>query len=500
MGRHQGVRPVNSLHRFFIAAALTVLAGTAFSQVMWRTAGGGQPEGVPMPPEECSVWVTNHNVGNTGPLFFCAVVDEPSGQPPQCPSGSAMHEGYCSAFGPGSPDYSPPLVPGGAPGSPIAPPSSPFSAGNILAAATIGLAALAGLAAGLGAAPIVAGGLLAAAIHAGVMHQTASPSNPPSAQAAVDGPNPPLTVRLQAAATDAPAPAVGDPAPPSIVTNPNGQFAPGGGGAFDGNGATGGWAPTSGGATGEWTYTPAATVSNPTPAPTAAITQGGYAATQQLSPNSSGAANGTLTVERASDGSLVVTQAATVPTSTSGGTPTTIDAATSTPYLANGKPAPGGGGTAVSSTLGNGAPSNGGQGLTMAGSTLGSGATPESVASGGCGSGGTCETTQLANKGLLTAIYDFLSGSAPTPDKPTAKTAAEIKAVGVNAPSGPFGDLLSWTLPAHASTCPTGSFEWNAVTYTLDGHCQLVEDHFGVIRTVLTAVFTVAALVTVLRA
>lgn len=484
-----------------------MFVGTAQAQSLCSLAfGPTDPLGTAMSCADAYLGVNayNNDPGSDG-LAYAVVHDDATGQPfapPNCPPGSAAGGGKCIGAGAGSPGYSPPLVPGGAPASPIAPAASPFTAGRVLAAATIGLAALGGLLLGLGTAPVVVPAvILAAALHTGIMTVNASAPKPATAQAAVEAPNPPLTVKLQAAPTDAPAPEVGDSSPPSIVTNPNGQFVPGGGGAFDsGNGASGGWAPSTGGATGEWQYTPPATAANPTPAPTAAITQGGYATTQQLAPNASGSANGSLTVERASDGSVVVTQAATVQASTGSGAPTTIDAATSTPYLPNGNPAPGGGGVAVGSTLGNGAPSNGGQGISVAGATSGTGATPESTNAGGCGSGGTCETTQLANKGLLTAIYDWLSGPGTAPDKPTAKTAAEIKTVSAAGSGGPFGDLLAWTLPAHESTCPSGAFEWNGNTYTIDAHCQLILDHFGVIRTVLTAVFAMSAIFHVLRA
>lgn len=486
-----------------LALCLFALPVVASAEVMnytvSTTAGVGVVFGAPIPASQCADYLAG-NPDGIGTITFCAVVDEPSGNPPQCPSGSAMYEGYCSAAGAGSPGYQPPLVPGGAPDSPIPPPSNPYLPTTLLGIAAGAFGIMAGVAVGVGAAPLIATGLAAVALHAGVAAVLSIPSTPATAQAAVDSSNPPLIVKLSATPTAAPSPAVGDTSPPSIVTNPNGQFAPGGGGAFEGSGVSGGWAPTAGGATGEWQYTPPATAANPTPAPTAAITAGGYSASQQLGANSSGSSVGALVVSRSSDGSVVVTQAATVQASTVGGAPTTAGAAVVSAFSPTGQAVPGASGVAVSDTLGNGASSNGGAGLNFPGGTYGSGATPESTASGGCGAGGSCETTQLANKGLLTAIYDFLSGSATPPTTPTAKTTAEIKAVSAAAPSGPFGTLLSWSMPAHVSTCPTGSFDWNSTTYTLDAHCQLVADHFGVIRTVLTAMFSVSALFIVLRA
>lgn len=42
-----------------------------------------------------------------------------------------------------------------------------------------------------------------------------------------------------------------------------------------------------------------------------------------------------------------------------------------------------------------------------------------------------------------------------------------------------FTNLLAWQLPAHPSQCPAPSFEWNGDTYTINSHCQLVQDHFS---------------------
>lgn len=66
--------------------------------------------------------------------------------------------------------------------------------------------------------------------------------------------------------------------------------------------------------------------------------------------------------------------------------------------------------------------------------------------------------------------------------------------------SGTFNNLLGWQLPAHSSQCPTSSFSWENRTFTLDSHCQLVNNHFSVLASVMAVVWTVLALLIVLGA
>lgn len=372
-------------------------------------------------------------------------------------------------------------------------------------AAAVGLGLLAGIA-GLVGAPVVAAASGAAALVAGVMTAVGigmgnSAAN--NAQTFVDAARPPLSVNLIPATSSPPAPVSGGTSTPSVATDPTtGQFVPGGGRLLDGSGASGGWSP--GGASGEWTYTPPATASNPTPAPIAAITDGGYGVKQQINSTPGGTSSSGIYVQRYSDASVVVTNSATVPVSTSSGTPTTVDAAVSTAFGTDGSKFPGSSSTMVAPTLGNGANSGGGAGLNVSGF---GGGTTTSVGTGSPGPAGGCangdcatESTQLANKGLLQGIKEFLTGSATTPTDPQGKTGADIgSALGVY--NSPLSGVKGWQLPAHSSQCPSGSFTipGSSHVFSFDGHCQFAAQNLPLLSSIFLVLWNLAALWIVLR-
>lgn len=63
-----------------------------------------------------------------------------------------------------------------------------------------------------------------------------------------------------------------------------------------------------------------------------------------------------------------------------------------------------------------------------------------------------------------------------------------------------FNNLLGWQLPSHNSQCPTSSFQFLDNTYVIDTHCQLINDHFDLFRSVMAVVFVLLALFVVMRA
>ncbi len=65
---------------------------------------------------------------------------------------------------------------------------------------------------------------------------------------------------------------------------------------------------------------------------------------------------------------------------------------------------------------------------------------------------------------------------------------------------GTFSQLLGWSMPAHASQCPTSSFFWNNAEYTIDSHCQMISNHWGVLQSAMAVVWVIAALFVVLGA
>lgn len=63
-----------------------------------------------------------------------------------------------------------------------------------------------------------------------------------------------------------------------------------------------------------------------------------------------------------------------------------------------------------------------------------------------------------------------------------------------------FDKILDWKLPSHSSECPTGSFEFNNRTFTIDVHCQLISNYFGSMSAVMNVVWVVFAFYIVMGA
>lgn len=63
-----------------------------------------------------------------------------------------------------------------------------------------------------------------------------------------------------------------------------------------------------------------------------------------------------------------------------------------------------------------------------------------------------------------------------------------------------FGAIKGWSLPSHTSTCPTSSFEFNNQIFTIDTHCELVQNYFGVLESAMAVVWVIVSLFVVLGA
>jgi len=63
-----------------------------------------------------------------------------------------------------------------------------------------------------------------------------------------------------------------------------------------------------------------------------------------------------------------------------------------------------------------------------------------------------------------------------------------------------FTGLLSWSLPAHTSTCPVATFDAFERTFRMDSHCQLAADYWETLRVAMVVVWVILALFILLRA
>lgn len=92
---------------------------------------------------------------------------------------------------------------------------------------------------------------------------------------------------------------------------------------------------------------------------------------------------------------------------------------------------------------------------------------------------------------------DAISETGTDPDDPTIPEESQFDQAFFN---GTFSSLKAWQVPAHSSSCPSGSFSFNGSTFVIDSHCQLVASYFGALEAAMMVVWSVVALGIVLRA
>ena len=110
---------------------------------------------------------------------------------------------------------------------------------------------------------------------------------------------------------------------------------------------------------------------------------------------------------------------------------------------------------------------------------------------------GEAATAAQSINDALGPKLDKITESGADPTDPTQPQGSQFDQAYFQ---GTFTNLLGWQLPAHTSQCPTSSFNWNNNSYTINSHCQLVNDHFSALSSVMAVVWTILALFILLGA
>ena len=272
-----------------------------------------------------------------------------------------------------------------------APAPLPFLSAAFSAALAIAAMLLAGVAFIVGAPTLLAATAFSVALIAaiGALPGFGSAAN---VNAAAAGGDFAIRASLVPSIANVPLPQAGDVAGPSIVTQPNGLFAPAGGGLYTGSGATGGWRA---GATGGWEYAPGATVSNPTPAVTATVSGDGsrYSVSSPSMVGKSPVQVRTVTRSAETNYGPVTTtvlNSSVVNVTTAAGVPTTANVSVATTYASTGLPSTAPPKVYVDPLLGNGAPVGTGAGMQVGGAGAGGSPAAPPADGGGGGGGNTC--------------------------------------------------------------------------------------------------------------
>jgi hypothetical protein len=92
---------------------------------------------------------------------------------------------------------------------------------------------------------------------------------------------------------------------------------------------------------------------------------------------------------------------------------------------------------------------------------------------------------------------DAITQTGADPDDPVQPVGSEFDQAFFQ---GTFTNLLGWQLPGHSAQCPTASMVFYGSTLVFDAHCSIIDQFAGVLSTVATALWTIAALLIVLGA
>jgi len=133
----------------------------------------------------------------------------------------------------------------------------------------------------------------------------------------------------------------------------------------------------------------------------------------------------------------------------------------------------------------------------------------------GVGTGATANTGNAVNSSDIAFPSDYARAGEAAQAANTIKTSVDqlkdrlTDSAAVADPEAPqytnhwgdtFTGLLSWSLPAHTSTCPVATFDAFERTFRMDSHCQLAADYWDTLRVAMVVVWVILALFILLRA
>ncbi|AMM14995.1 hypothetical protein AX768_13715 [Burkholderia sp. PAMC 28687] len=128
----------------------------------------------------------------------------------------------------------------------------------------------------------------------------------------------------------------------------------------------------------------------------------------------------------------------------------------------------------------------------------GSAGVTDPASSPSTGAGNNVNVVNTPNVNVVNKVSVDL-GADPGVQAPTLESAPTISMI-LSPLLNLFPDLKGWSVPTHGSACPEPSFTAFGRSFTLSAQCDLAESHRTGIYTAFAAMFTLAALLVVLRA